>query len=131
MAGKSASDMSLTWNSVNLSSYFDETTLARMADILETTTFGATGKAKVGGLTDGNISASGKFDSTADAALGNSLGVSAAFIFKTGSGSNSTTNPAYSGTMVLSKYDIKGAVGGVVESDVAWEISGAVTRATS
>jgi predicted secreted protein len=131
MAAVSARDMSFVWNSVTLSSYFDDTTLSQLAAILEVTTFGATAKAKISGLKDGKLSAKGVFDSTADAALGPNVGTSAAFTWKTSSGANSATNPQYSGTMILAKYDIEGSVGDKVKASVEFEITGAVSRATS
>jgi hypothetical protein len=131
MAFTHGKDAYFVWNSVNLSSYINDISFPQEVDLAETSTMGNTAKTFLAGLLDGSISIGGLFDSTADAALGGAIGTSAAFEFRANSGAVSATNPKYTGSAILQSYEPSASVGDAVQASAEFQISGAVTRATS
>jgi hypothetical protein len=122
------------WNSVDLSPYLNDFSFPREADTAETSTFGATYKTYVVGLIDASISGSGVWDGAAggpDATLAAGLATSAAFEFRANSAAVGVSNPKYTGTAILTKYEITGSIGDAVAFSAEWQLSSTVTRATS
>jgi hypothetical protein len=103
---------------------------------LDATTFSSTGwSSMLGGLKKGNLGIGLKGDFAAgsiDSILWPLLGTVAAFVIKANNAAVSTSNPTYSGSVLISKLTpITGEVGKLVEFDHQWPTTGAVTRATS
>lgn len=123
----------------DISAYCEEVSISRNFETAETTTFGAAGSAKtyIMGLTDATISISGKFDaagaSTVDSVLSGILGQAATstFEYKASSATTSATNPAYTGECFLTSYEVSAPVGDAVTFSAEFQVTGAVTRATS
>lgn len=122
---------------VDISAYCDEVSFSRSLETAETTTFGNDAKTYIMGLSDATISVSGKFDaagaSTVDAVLSGILGqdASVTFAYTPGGGSPSSSNPKYSGECYCTSYEVSGSVGDVTSFSAEFQVTGAVTRATS
>jgi hypothetical protein len=127
-------DTFFEWDSVDLSPYLNDFSFPQEADTSETSTFGATHKSYVVGLIDATISGSGIWDGTAGAAddtLAAGLATSAAFEYRANSAVAGTNNPKYTGTAILTKYEITGSIGDAAAFSAEWQVSGPVTRGTS
>ena len=134
MAAVHGKDTFFEWNSVDLSPYLNDFSFPREVDTAETSTFGATYKTYVTGLVDATISAGGVWDGAAgaaDATLTAGLGTSAAFEYRGNSAAVGTDNPKYTGTALLTKYEITAGIGDAVAFSAEWQLSSTVTRATS
>jgi hypothetical protein len=139
--GKSASfEIDVTGGtsySTTLSAYCDDVSISRSFETGETTTFGSSAKSYIMGLSDATISVSGKFDAngatSVDGLLGPVLGSSTliGFRYKVSSAATSATNPAYTGNALLTSYDISSSVADVITFSAEFQVTGAVTRATS
>lgn len=106
------------------------------AEELDSTTFGSTGWASMlGGLKKGNVGVALKGDyaaSNIDSILWPLFGTVATIVIKAVNAAVSTSNPTYSGSVLISKLTpITGDVGKLVEFDLQWPTTGTVTRATS
>lgn len=121
----------------DLSAYCDEVSISRSFETGETTTFGQSAKTYIMGLSDATISISGKFDaagaSTVDGVLSGIIGTDAtrSFEYKANSSTTSATNPAYTGECFCTSYEVSAPVGDVVTFSAEFQVTGAVTRATS
>lgn len=115
---------------VDYSTSMDEVGFPRSVDTGETTTFGVTGSAKtyVVGLVDGTISFSGKFDATTDAGIAGILGFDTPVSFEYGPEGSTTGRVKYSGSAILTSYEVTGQVGDVVSAKGEFQITGPVTR---
>ena len=134
MAAVHGKDTYFLWNAVNLSPFATEVSFPQEAETAETATFGDSWKEYVVGLKDATISASGVWSGTAaevDATLGGALGTSASFEFRGNSAAVGAGNPKYTGTAILTSYEVTGGIGDAVSWSAEWQVSGAVTRATS
>lgn len=105
-------------------------------DELDSTTFGTSGyKSSVGGLKEGSLKIKVKGDYAAaniDSILWPLLGTVVAFQIQPVAGAVSTSNPKYTGSVLVSKLTpISGGVGDLVEFDLTWKTSGTITRATA
>lgn len=126
-------------NSVDLSDHVAKVTLNVEADELETTAMasGSTPgyRSRIGGLFDWSVDvefrqdhASGKVDAT----LWPLLGTTTTFSVNPFNAANSTTNPQYSGSVLVSKYSpMDGSVGDLAGTSVTWPGAGTLSRATS
>lgn len=101
----------------------------------QTTTFGSSWKARVGGLKDAqlNITFLNDFTTTnLDATVWPLLGTVVTFEVRPTSGARSTTNPGYTGSILINSWKpIAGDVGTLATVDVSFPTSGAVSRQTS
>ena len=131
---------SVTINSVDLSSSVSNITLDTKYDVLETSTFGATGaKSRIAGLADSSVQIDFIQDFAASAVevtinpVGASLvGTTTTIVVQPVAGTASTTNPKYTFTALISDWTpLKGAVGQLSTATVSWPISGAVTKTNS
>lgn len=122
---------------VDLSAYLSDVSFSRSLETAETTTFGNDAKTYIMGLSDATISISGRFDaagaSTVDAVLAGILGqeASVTFAYTPGGGSASSSNPKYSGECYCTSYEVSGSVGDVTSFSAEFQVTGAITRATS
>jgi hypothetical protein len=101
----------------------------------DATTFGQTWKVRRGGLKDGNLNITFLNDYVAanlDDIMWALIGTVVAFEIRATSGSVTTSNPKYTGNILIQEWKpISGKVGDLVEVDVSFPTSGTVTRATS
>ena len=120
----------------DLSAYCDEVGFPRTVDTAEVTPFGVNAKAYIVGLSDGTISLKGQFDSasatTVDGVLSGIFGQDTPVAFEyypNNAVAVSSTNPKYTGTAILTAYEVTSPVGDVVSFTATLQITGAVTRA--
>ena len=107
------------------------------ADTPEDTAMGDTYRSRLVGLKDVTVTVEWLQDygaSNVDATLWAEFDSSSttAIVIRHDSGSASSTNPQYSGNVIVSDYTpVSGSVGDVISFSTSWEGSGAWTRATS
>jgi hypothetical protein len=123
-------------NSVDLSSYLNKCELAINVDEKDVTTFASSGwKEVLGGIKAGTISPTFQQDVAAgnlDSQMWALLGTVTTFEIRLTSAARSTSNPAYTGSFLLSKWNpISGSVGDDAQVSVAWPTTGVVLRQTS
>lgn len=123
-------------NSVDLSSYLNKCELALSVDEKDVTTFASLGwKEVLGGIKSGTISPTFQQDIAAgniDSQMFALFGTVTTFEIRLTSAARSTSNPAYTGSFLLSKWNpIAGSVGDDAQTSVAWPTSGVVLRQTS
>ena len=136
MAVFAFTDASVTINSVDLSDHVRSVSLSLTAEELDTTAMSATGyRTRAGGLKDGSLTVEFTQDfasSEIDATFNGIIGTVVAFVVKPTSGSVSSTNPSYSGNVLITEYmPLANAVGDLATVSMTFPTSGAVTRATS
>ena len=128
-------DASVTLNSVDLSDHVSSVTLEITADEIVTTAMGDTFQSRTGGLKDGTLSIEFQQDfasSEVDATLFPLLGTTTAFVVKPTSGSVSSTNPSYTGSVLVNSHSpVANGVGELATMSVSFPTSGTITRATS
>ena len=128
-------DASVTLNSVDLSDHVSSVTLEITADEIVTTAMGDTFQARTGGLKDGTLSIEFQQDfaaSEVDATLWPLLGSTTTFEVKPTSGAVSSTNPKYSGSVLINAHSpVANGVGELATMSVSFPTSGTITRATS
>ena len=117
---------------VDYSSYLNDISLSRSIETAETTTFGVSGSAKtyIVGLSDANFSISGLFDATADSTLAGVLGFATALDFEYGPTGSTASMIKYTGTCLMTGYNISASVGDVVQATADFQVTGPVTRTT-
>jgi len=95
----------------------------------EVTTFNDDDKVYVTGLRDRTISLEGKWDATVDGYLSGLLGGTARAwkVFPAGSASG---RPYYSGSAILTSYEVTSEIGDAIGFSAEFQNSGAVTRGT-
>ena len=120
---------------MNLSDHVQSVTLDITADEVVTTAMGDTFVSRTGGLKDGSLSIEFQQDfasSEVDATLFPLLGSTTAFIVKADAGSTSSTNPAYTGSVLVNSHaPVANGVGELATMSVTFPTSGTITRATS
>ena len=120
----------------NLSAFTTKIELNAEGAELDTTTFGSTWGTATIGLKNASLACDFLDDYTAstglDAILWPLFGTLVAFEIRPDAGSVSTSNPKWTGSVLISKLPaISGQVGELAKKSVTWKVSGAVTRATS
>lgn len=114
----------------DLSTFINEASMPREIETAETTTFGASSKSYITGLTDATISVSGLFDATADGFLAGVVGAASPLDFEYGPLGSTAGMIKYSGTAILTSYEVSSPVGDVVTFSADLQVTGAVTRGT-
>ena len=136
MANMIFKDAYLVINSVDLSDHVRQVTLNYKAELQDDTAMGDDSRSRLAGLTDFDIDveffqdyASGKVDATLFSLVG---AAAVAIELRPTSGSVSSTNPKYTGNVVLESYQpMGGQVGENLMAPVKLMGSGDLTRATS
>lgn len=122
-------------NAVVLSTFVTKATLNVSADELEDTAMGDTYRSRLGGLKDGTLQLEFNQDfagSAPDVSLWALLGTVVAFKLRPTTGSITTTNPEYQGSVLISKINpLDNSVGEKGSMSVTWPTSGTITRATT
>lgn len=123
----------VTLSGTDISTNVASVTLQTSVNEVETTAFGAGGMTRVGGLRDDSITLDIHQDfSTVESLVWPLLGSTATIVVKPNGTTVSSTNPSYTGTVLVNDWSpISGAVGELATVSVTWPISGTVTRATS
>lgn len=129
-------DVFLSIGGTNLSTYVTSAQLTWEADEQETTTYGSGGaRERLGGLKSGELSVEFRQDFAAgalDATIWPLVGTVAAFVLRPTAAAVSTSNPNYSGNVLITSWNpITGSVGDVASVSVSWPTTGPVTRATA
>ncbi len=120
----------------NLSAYIKKAELGITVEDKEITTYASAGwKERIGGLKDGELSIDFIQDFTAgalDEIMWGKLGSVQTFTVKATNATTSSSNPAYSGSILIKEWKpISGGVGDEATSSASYPTSGAVSRATS
>lgn len=115
-------------NLVDYSAFLEDISFPRSIETAETTTFGSSAKSYITGLTDATVSLSGKFDATADATLAAVIGQATPLDFEYGPAGSTVTFIKYSGTCIMTSYEVSATVGDVVTATVELQVTGAITR---
>jgi len=122
--------------------YSAQTSEARLTVNLETadsTSFGDSGwRTHIGGLKAGSLSVTFKKDSDLsglDSAIWTEINSGdgiMTFEIRQDSGSVTASNPKYTGSIIVSEWQpVAGAVGELFQGSHTWQVTGAITRATS
>ena len=117
---------------VDYSAYLKDFSLSRSIETAETTTFGVAGSAKtyIVGLSDATFSISGLFDSAADTTLAGVLGFATPLDFEYGPAGLTAGLVKYSGTCIMTGYNISASVGDAVQATADFQVTGVITRGT-
>ena len=113
----------------DISTYVTSVSFPFGVDTAETTTLGATAKSYLAGLEDATISIEGKFHATVDAHL-NGIRRLANIAFVYGPAGSTTGNPKYSGTCMLTSYEVEGGVDDAASFSAEFQGEGSITRGT-
>ena len=118
---------------VDLSSYINSVDFPQDAQLLETTTLGATAKTYILGFKNATIAIKGHWDggsSAIDAHMAAILGQVNTVTFEHGPEGGATGKVKYTGEAIVTKYGNSTPVDGVVDWTADLQVSGAVTRTT-
>lgn len=114
----------------DLSAFLEEVSFPRSIETAETTAFGNSAKTYIVGLSDATISITGMFDATADGYLAGVIGNAAALDFEYGPAGSTATNIKYTGTCIMTSYEVSAPVGDKVSATAEFQVTGAITRGT-
>lgn len=135
MANLALTDAFLLINAVNMSAMARKVILKTTAAELDNTAFSQTYHSRIGGLKDWSVDIEWNQDFAAnqvDPLLFPLLGATTAIEIRPTSGARSTTNPAYTGTVLINDYSpVDGNVGDLAKSTVAWKGASTLLRQTS
>ena len=135
MAKFVATDYKVTINGGTVSSSLASVELPIEIDEQETTAFGSEWRTRIAGLKSGSITLEFHQDFAAgalDSILWPLLGTNATVVVTPTSGSVTSSNPAYSGTFLVSQYTpFASTVGDLATVGITWQLSGPLTRATA
>lgn len=130
-------DAQITVGGTDLSDHIESIAIPVEADAPESTAFGGGGwrAREAGGLKDFTVDITWHQDyaaSEVDATLWPLLATSAAIVVKPTSGSVSSTNPSYTGNVIVNSLaPVSGSVGDLAKMTTSWPAAGALARATS
>lgn len=139
MAVLALTNMYLLFNSVDLSDHITQAVVTANADDLDATAMSSGGwKVHVGGLKAGELQidalddfALSSVDATIWAAFNANPIASVAFEVRPVNSARSTTNPAYTGSIVPLDFTVGGQVGQLAKKSLKFPITGALARQTS
>ncbi len=115
----------------DLSSYVTTDGLQRAIDTAETTTHGKTAKEYLPGLQDATVPLEGNFDPTVDGYLDGIRGLVRAWEYYPAGEPVGATNPKYSGSAILTSYEIEGPVDDKSGFSAEFQVTGPVARAVA
>src|ERR1019366_2436107 len=122
-------------NSVDLTNRIDTVKIDETYADVDTTAFGSGSKTRVAGLGDHKVTLNFQQDFAAaevEATVYPLIGLTTSITVKPLNGTTSTTNPAYTFTVLVTDWTpIDGKVGALLMSSVTWPISGSITKAFS
>jgi hypothetical protein len=104
-------------------------------DSLETTAFGSTSRTRIGGLQDGTFQLDLHQDFAAaalDSIIYPLIGTVVPVLVLPTSAAVGVDNPSYAFSVLATNYSpFQSSVGDLATTSISWEITGAITRATS
>lgn len=120
---------------INLSDTLNEISLPREIETAETTAFGDQDKTYIVGLSDATVSLSGMFDATANTAINAIItnlksGSISSASFTYGPSGSASTSPKFTGSALVTSYEISSPVGDVITYSLELQCTGAVTGST-
>lgn len=115
----------------DLSSYLTSDGLSREADTPEVTAKGDNSKNYIAGLFDGSIPIEGNFDVVVDGYLAGILNVARTFEYYPAGTPVGATKPKYSGSVILTSYEVEAPVDDKVGFSGEFQITGDVVRAVA
>jgi hypothetical protein len=121
-------------NSTDLSDRVVSATLTIEAEGLDSTTMGVTWKEMIAGLKSAELEiewADDVADSEIDDTLWSLFGTVVSFEVRADAGSVSSSNPKYTGNVLINQHSIGGQVGELAKKSTTFPTSGAVSRAES
>ena len=118
---------SVPGTATDISLYVTSVSFPFGVDTAEITALGATAKSYLAGLEDATISIEGKFHATVDAHL-NGIRRLATIAFVYGPAGSTTGNPKYSGTCMLTSYDVETGIDDAVSFSAELQCVGSITR---
>lgn len=129
-------DVFVEINAVDWSASARQVTLPFEAEELDSTTFGGDGwRSRIAGLKDGSVDVEFLNDFTAaglDEVLWGLFGTVTTVLLRPTSGVVSTSNPAYSGAVLVNQVNpLDGTVGDLAARSISWPIAGPWTRVTA
>ena len=110
-----------------ISGFLNSVSFPLEVETAEITTLGATAKTYLPGLEDATISIEGRFHITVDAHL-NGIRRLANISFVYGPAGSGVGSPRYSGTCMLTSYEIEGGVDDAASFSAELQVTGAITR---
>ena len=121
---------------VDMSAFITAVELPIDADEVETTNFGSGGwRTYLAGLKKAEVKVTFNDDfaaTTVDDRLWSWFGTVQTFNVKATSAANSSTNPEYQMSVVVSKFNpVAGKVGQLANQDLTWKVTGIITRAVA
>lgn len=135
MANLALTDAYILLNAVNMSPMARKVILKTSAAELDNTAFSATYHSRIGGLKDWAVDIEWNQDfaaSQVDPLLFPLLGTVTTIEIRPTSAARSATNPAYTGSVLVSDYSpVDGNVGDLAKSTVAWKGATTLLRQTS
>jgi hypothetical protein len=123
-------------NGTDISTYLKKGELSIEAEVQDATTYGSAGwKEELAGLKSGELSLSYLNDVAAaalDSIMWALLGTVVTFEVRAVNTARTTSNPAYTGSVLIKEWKpVGGSVGDINGADVTYPTSGAVARQTS
>jgi hypothetical protein len=134
MAKLVLTNANISINATDVSSSVASVSIETTVDEIETTAFGpGNGKTRVGGLLDSTISLSMHQDFSAiEGLLYPLIGSTTTIVVKPNGTAVSTANPSYSAVCLINSWSpVNGAVGELAVVDVAFPVSGTITKAVA
>jgi hypothetical protein len=134
MAVFSLTNEYLALNSTNLSDHVKSAVLTVDVAQLDATAMSDSWTDVIGGLKSGTLAITFNDDyatSSVDATLWPLLGTVVTFEVRPDAGTVTTTNPKYTGSVLISQHAVGGAVGELAAKSLTFQTSGVVTRGTS
>jgi hypothetical protein len=113
-----------------VSPYLTSVSFPKAIDTAEVTTLGDTAKEYIVGLVDATISAEGIYDPTLDGYIANIVTAGSA-AFEYSPQGTTAGNVKYSGTAILTSYEVATAVDGAGTVSLELQVTGAVTKGTN
>ena len=129
-----AQDFKTTLNGTNVSSWLTQVEMSFDVNDVETTSFGNTWKTRVAGLKSGSVKLQFNQDfgaAAVDATIYPLLGTVGTIVITPTSTAVSSSNPAYTATVLINGYGVQGNIGDLSTVSVTWPITGTVSRATA
>jgi hypothetical protein len=135
MAAQVVLNMYLALNgSAAINDHVKSCTLTLQSDSVESTAMGVNWKSFLGGLKSGTLDIEWNDDvasSSVDATLWPLFGTVVTFETRLDAGSVSTSNPKFTGSVLINQHGIGGSVGDLASKKTTYPTTGAIARATA
>jgi hypothetical protein len=115
----------------DITAFLSEAGLPRSADTAEVSTLSSLSKKYVPGLKDGTVPIAGPFDPTVDGYLQGILGMERTFEYYPAGTPVGATKPKYSGSLILTSYEVSTPVDDAATFTGEFQLTGDVARAVA